>query len=444
MINERKLYGNRLLLSKDIYNFSSIAKFKTDFFKADPFILHTKKLMKDLRRYMKKEFNEKWLTKNLEYIKLSKHESATLCAFSPYRYFNYSFKYAGIVSERPLKLLFLAEELSLIGLARSFAMPYIHARVTTPRTKAVCDTMDYVNGRYHIECPILEPKFTIEFNGTYMPPSKYFYICSKKDNWLLKKFNETELHQQVFAGRKHHFYNLHIGTCSSFEPLDGISFWIYRNDIWHFATLNCYFGFTFQNVTKKCLGQKRVLMIGDSHIMYRKQALEAHQLMNATLIRSSVPAHTLAQLRSSFNKFKNQSNLVIVLNTGHWAFHHLDTSTYVSDMIGIFREIQYLKLSNPSAHIIWIESSAVSFNTYHVRGKINVVIGAMNDWVNYNMRKLGIDIVPAFDISLPMQEHTKDGAHYLELLEEEVRSNRGKVSVGGAISSVLILKICPS
>ena len=59
-------------------------------------------------------------------------------------------------------------------------------------------------------------------------------------------------------------------------------------------------------------------------------------------------------------------------------------------------------------------------------------------------KKLSIDIVPAFDISLPMQEHTKDGAHYLELLEEEVRSNPGKVSVGGAISSVLIHKICPS
>ena len=73
----------------------------------------------------------------------------------------------------------------------------------------------------------------------------------------------------------------------------------------------------------------------------------------------------------------------------------------------------------------------------------NLVIVAINDWLNHFMKELGVDIIPAFDIAFPMSSHTKDFAHYFNYVEEDVITHKERASVGGVVSSILVNHICP-
>ena len=66
----------------------------------------------------------------------------------------------------------------------------------------------------------------------------------------------------------------------------------------------------------------------------------------------------------------------------------------------------------------------------------------MNDLVNWNMERIGVPVVKAFDISLPVGFSVRDTRHYHELFGKDVITNKKRISVGGAIISVLVNKMC--
>ena len=129
---------------------------------------------------------------------------------------------------------------------------------------------------------------------------------------------------------------------------------------------------------------------------------------------------------------------VVLMNSGHWALRHLDPASYISDMTEVFNILRTLIKPPNNLRIIWIQSSAMSYKTKYIfRWKVNNIIAAMNDWVDWNMEKIGVPVLKSYDISVPMNSKTYDGIHYRELLRKDVTSHKHHVSVGGAIDSVL-------
>ena len=173
---------------------------------------------------------------------------------------------------------------------------------------------------------------------------------------------------------------------------------------------------------------------------YRYSAFK-HYGIKATYMYANVASQMLYILKEKIAYYFAQNTSVLVFNIGQWNLQYLDYATYVSDMMEVFSTIQSLQRAYPQVQFVWVETEAVNFNKERLRFKTNFAMSAMNDWVNYNMRKLELKVIPAFDITILMQTYTTDGCHYLDLLQQDVNKNR--VSVGGAIDSVLFHKICP-
>ena len=439
---DKRIYGN-ISFPHDIYNFSNLERFSSSFYKNNPQERLIEHKMQDHRDYMKNEFKDKWLDANLRYRTLSKNQSSLLCLFSPHKFFIYSFRFFKIITNYPVRLSFAIEETPISSVSHIIQPANIHASVSTQRTKAVCDTMHFSDGKYYVECPILEPKFLVSFWGTYMPPSVYHYICNRKDNWLLKECNNTYFEKQGLMLSTLNYPNLDLQTCSSHKSVHDNGFWIKIKEIWHYATPYCFYPFRFKHSTKECLQTKRVIMIGDSHMNYRRMALSQYEILNSTFIHITVSSQFAEVLKDDILTLNSSDDVVVVMNTGHWSVRYLDVATYISDMVQSFNTISSILKMNPAPQLIWVEITAMPYNNYHFRARTTAMVAALNDWTNYHMRKLGVDIVPAFNISLPMNEHTRDGAHYKELLEDDAYTKADQVSVGGAIDSVLIHTICP-
>ena len=445
LISDKKLYENVSYNSADVYDLSSLGHFRTDFYKKYPGRSLSFKAMKVLRDYIKDEFKDKVLDRNLEYTVVSENadQHDVLCSPSPNDYFTYSFHTVGIFGMNPEKILFHVEEKKNSIHDHPFMFPNVHAEITTLRTKYFCETLDYIDGRYSIECPLLQEEFTVSFRGTYVSPSVYQVICPRLDYWLLKTYNNSDLGRDGHTINLKNLPSLSLPNCSSKDAPKSLLFWIQLEQVWHLSSMSCYYSFSFDRETKECLKSKNIVMIGDSHMRYRHAALQKHGVLKASFTNAHVASDMLSKMRNNLARLKSSDSPVLIFNTGHWSLRQLDIATYISDMVETFEVIRSLKQSNPAAQVIWVESSALSYNEYHFRFKVNLPVAAMNDWINHNMRQLGADIIPAFHISVTMQNHTKDGAHYQEILEKDVFTRKDKVSVGGAIDSVLIRTICP-
>ena len=171
--------------------------------------------------------------------------------------------------------------------------------------------------------------------------------------------------------------------------------------------------------------------------------MKKYLLVNATYNIGYLASHVNSQLVANTKIIKNSRNPVVILNAGQRSFAYTDAASYMSDMMETFEILSSLTVKIPTAKFIWVETSAFPHKIFHSRWRVNNFMAAMNEWVNYHMNRIGVEVVPAFDISHHMRDHSKDGCHYFDFLEQDVVLYKEKVSVGGAIISVLINTICP-
>ena len=133
----------------------------------------------------------------------------------------------------------------------------------------------------------------------------------------------------------------------------------------------------------------------------------------------------------------------LVVNAGHHDLIGLDLITYIATMSDVFKIFRRLMDLRNSPKIIWIETMPTHPDGLHGGYMTNQVVEGVNDWVNFNMYNLGVEVVHAYNIVIPMTSNHKGyGVHYYHFLGPLVRKGQ-KVSVGGAIVSVLVHIICP-
>ena len=377
-------------------------------------------------------------TKNKEHK--NKRPTSLFCKFSPFDHFSYSFKFKGVIKRSMLNIAFTIEE--KLRRFNSFQLlPNILAVVTTNRTKVQCDTVDYRQGKYRIECPILEPRFVVSIRGSYIPPSKYEAFCPIEDNWLIRNITSIDLQKLGHDLSNEDYPNLNLKQCTHYRVGRGLLFWMKVNGIWHLASQTCVYPFTLSISMKSCLMKKSILMFGDSLMKWRHHALV--NLSNITDVSFQPSLVSLyVQLKELLLTGFNNTQTILVINNGLHHFRGMNAAVYISDMREVFSVVQDLQKQNLVRQIIWVETAAVTVNGFHQRFAKNPTIAAMNDWTNHNMRTLGVDIVPAYQISLPMHDQASDGRHYCEDFRRKCKGKHGRVNVGGAIISVLIEKIC--
>ena len=454
LFQENKLYGSASFPVGDIFNFSKIARFPTAYFKTG-----TKSSQRNIRwinkntvpHYMLNEFKEKWFTRNVV-NNVSRSVVSLLCSLNPFNYFKYTVQFLGIKSGSPSKALFIIDEKNLSTHPNYVVVPNIYgpvlwsniyADITTPRTQASCSTTDYIKGRYFIECPLLEYKFNIAITGSYLAPSIYDYKCKQNDAWLIKSYTYTDLETSALGSISKAFENLTLPKCTTNDFSNTPGFWIKLEGVWHFATRKCFYPFTFDQKKKECLKKKTFITFGDSHTRRRTAAMKKYLLVDATYINGYLASHVNSLLVANTKIIKNSRNPVVILNAGHWSFVYTDAASYMSDMMETFEIISSLRVKIPTAKFIWMETTSIPHNEFHGRRRVNNFIVALNEWVNYHMNRIGVEVVPAFDISHHMRDHSMDGCHYFDFLEQDAVLYKDKISVAGAIISVLINTICP-
>ena len=449
MLQENNLYGD--LNSRDFYDLSALQIFPTNFFVNRPPASWKERNndMKQLTNVTNQKHNNKWLSKILIlHPHMSKKFKTLLCSYHALDYFAYHFEYLGLreanTSNTP-KIMIAVHETrkanhgdvlkSILGVG---VLPNIFGNVSTPITTSACDTLSYIRGKYYIECPILESDFTIHIRATYLPPSKYRYLCESDENYLLKTYSSTDLKTLGLYLSKPFSQSTKMPKCTSAAAPKKPGFWIKLGRVWHWSTKQCYQSFRFDNSTRQCLKAKNILLIGDSHMRGRNDVLTGWKIWNVTYMFATVSAELAERLDKCT---RDTIPDVIVLGSGSWSLTFQDVSTYLSDMKKVFQLIKSLKAESPSVHFIWID--ILPYNHNHHKWMHNLVAVAMNDWVNHSMKELGVDIIPAFDIAFPMSSHTWDFIHYFGHVEEDVMIYKERASVGGVISSILINYICP-
>ena len=452
LFSENKLYGNIAFPDNDIYNFTRLTRFSTSFFKTGPKSRMRRDfwvLPQEITRYMINEFKEPWFNRSLANIHLNSTILRRLCSLNPLQYFNYTVQFLEMKMGHPPKAVFSVSESRQGTHLNYVVLPYIYgpalwsnvyADVNTPRTRASCVTTDYIKGTYFIECPLLESEYVVKIAGSYLSPSMYRYKCTKNDTWLIQTYTNYDLKETRLAsiGNK----NWTLSKCTT-RGKNGPGFWIKIRNVWHWTSGKCFYPFTFDEKKKECLSKKTVFSFGDSHLRYRTWALSRYHIVNGTHESIGIASHMNKQLVEYIPEMTNSPNPVVILNSGHWAFACTDPASYMSEMIDTFKLLRSLMIKIPAVKFIWVESTALPHNNYHTRWNVNSFIAAMNDWINHHMDRIGVEVIPAHEISHPMRMQAKDGIHYFELLEEDVVQNIEKVSVGGAIASVLINSICP-
>ena len=179
------------------------------------------------------------------------------------------------------------------------------------------------------------------------------------------------------------------------------SFWIKRKTIWHWSSYKCYFHFNSDTELSNCLNKTELMMFGDSHMYYRYLAIKSHFNWDIYCTRETIAAHFLYEHRARQALLLNvRQPTAVIMNCAQNNLVHAEPLSYISDMMEIFKLINVLKDSKDMLKFIWIETLAVPFSRpKHHRFRENNIIAALNDLVNWNMERIGVPVVKAYDIS---------------------------------------------
>ena len=432
-------------LTNDLFNMTPIYRFHTHVLVNNPAVHHSKQKKCIVHNKVKlfSLFREKARKGNImqdgQYSKIDVDIYGRTCHYNPYTEYRYDFSahFNGTsvhihINETPLVLnSTVVHGNNLFGL------------VKTGRTVTACYLMSYQCYMYTFVCPILDGNFHIEISATYITFVRKGFVC-KRNNWVLKRYtcNFFDMCQEA-----RYLVTNNTNTTCKHSKSHTFGFWLKVNKTFHWSTRECYYSVTFKTSQIKCLREKSIIMIGDSHTRNRIQAIQsAYHMPNMSRRRSTFTTDALCTLLEVYNMLlKGTAKLdVLVVNTGAHDYGFLDTLIYiasVNEIIQVFKKLSDLR--NPPK-VIWVETTPVANNGFYRGSANNKAIEACNTWINHNLKKIGVEVIHAFDIAIPMtSENRGDGQHYYHFLGKNTKY-APKVNVGGAVVSVLVHAICPT
>ena len=316
--------------------------------------------------------------------------------------------------------------------------------VRTARTVSSCRLVEYNEDRiYTFHCPILEDKFRIDIIATYITITKTILLSPRKV-LKLKHFTNDLFQRTNGADLLTNSVKL---TCKD-SRMHEAGFWVKINSYFHWSTTICHYPFSFKLSQVLCLREKSILMLGDSHNIMRISAIKAsYNMPKMTDYNINHALPMWCNLTEIYHGILNGTTQVDVLvaNAGAHDIGFINILLYIATMRDIIDLFQAFSRLRVPPQIIWIETTPIGNNGFHRGMATNQMMEACNDWISHHMEKVGVQVIHAFDVAIPMSsKHRGDGQHYYHDLGKNARyKDTNKVNVGGAITSILVHAICP-
>lgn len=444
-------------LHEDIFNISGLYSYNSIYFKnrsnADTCSAADTSVRLDMvyemrRSLLNKYANDLFFVNTVEYVFLEERNAQDMymCSYGPGNFAYSTHCHALSSVQRPnhtgfgFSFIECAIKETYKGGHYPSAMSNIFGRVYSTHTLTNCEPFDYTEGTYFLSCRVLhgQKNTTIDIYGSYVPSNQYHFQCMKKDMWLINKIRIEDIFNYDQFGPR----DLQFPVCSDRELNHAPGHWQMIKGVGHWVS-KCYFSYNLSIRHLHCLYRKPIILIGDSHMRERFHPLAKYMNHISQYFYSTVPSHLMSLIDNYAVPFLNvYEDGLVVLNSGHWSLRQLNIMSYVSEMRELFDLIYNLRRRFPNNRFIWIEITAVAYDSWHLRWIQNPEIAAMNTWVNHNMENLGVEILHAYDISIAMESYAKDGVHYHVLIGDDAYKNNQIVNVGGAIASVLVNMIC--
>ena len=351
------------------------------------------------------------------------------CSYDPYLHYSYSCQTHRTSS---YVLVYVLE--TPLQKARMKRKPnYLMGSIKTNLTVSSCRNIDFfTNGTYLFSCPVLEDNPTIAITATYVSTATSVFKCESTPLWTLQKFQlKLRTDVRIMAN----------SMCSSSKDHEA-GFWLKVGGQYHWAAKNCYYPYHFDQRQRECLSNKSVIMFGDSHTTTRLCLKHAYKLDRIVQYQTIEALNLLVNLFKVYKKcLIGKCVDVLVSNVAHHDLREQDIIAYIAGMSDIFRMFERFKKLNNPPQIIWVETMPVAENGFHGAMMTNQAVEALNDWVDFSLKGVGVEILYAYKITITMTSQTRDGSHFHCFLGQHIK--RQKVNVVGAAVSVMVNMMCP-
>lgn len=383
------------------------------------------------------------LAKNLKYDKLSRNDALLMGLCQETTSFRYEISLDKYFRKKQLLISVVEHNIRVLNVT---SVPsYLFGIISTWNSKSMCKTYMDRNmtntgnvRKYLIACPLYGKRVNILVQATYEKVILYSYSCPTNNlHFIFHKTSDLSTDKNGTHVKPISY----LPQCAAGTLDHKPGFWLKMKRVWHWTNKKCYFPFTISLAFRQCLSirRDRILLIGDSHVRYQRDALLKYYEMQIKYMKATTSLHLVQTLNRTSTSLSQ--NAILFLNSGVWDLGFMDLISYITGMSDLFVAIRNLQGVKPNITIIWMETAAHSY-TEHVRFNINPIIEGINQWVNHHMRNIGVKIISYFDISIPMEAFTKDGIHYHVLMDSDVSTNTSIISVGGAILSILLRHLC--
>lgn len=231
------------------------------------------------------------------------------------------------------------------------------------------------------------------------------------------------------------------GICNHTKKPAKPAFWFKTKNQWHWFTKNCYFIYDLTKQQETCIRNQSIVLFGDSHFRHQFQAMSKYKFQHLAYRQVTTAMHVVARIQDWLEEYKNSSQRVdsIVISTGHHDLLHLGPIYYIAYFEEIFNLISLIQNLKDPPKVLWQEITPIEKDKFPAVTVNNRLIIAFNTWTGHKMQKLGVGIVPAFDMAWAMPGYTKDGLHH----NYATKTNNATIGhIGGAMVAVLMSMLC--
>ena len=265
-----------LTLPEDLYDLSSLYKFKTHMFLDDPafhkevykWISGTKLVAraKKLLEY----FQYEWLLTGNNYTLLTLPRGVDIngrnCSYNPFDEYKYHYNAYQINGQIHIHVTEIRLQQTENNQQR---MNNIFGSVKTRDTVKRCYLDDYFNNNtHHIVCDVLQKDFSITISAVYISITNHIFKCKPNDIRELRHYRSEYFpkHDVKILQSKASLSRSKQTKCASGRG-HNTGHWLRIDSIFHWATKSCYYPLSFDKSTLKCLRKKKIHIFGDMDVI---------------------------------------------------------------------------------------------------------------------------------------------------------------------------------
>ncbi len=314
----------------------------------------------------------------------------------------------------------------------------------------LCDVIDYFNGSYVAQCHLGETCYNVSVVLSYTR----FVAYSAKIPSVLRRLIWNHTYCPVISHAKPHI--IRKAPECSIDPEGRVSWYKEHGRNWTIVVDQCKVDISDSTFFKSCIQTfSSITFIGDSHNRFNYYyVLYKLGLLNNHLPRTLWGDHNTGNIYFKGVRYAESSakginetvkqfgslpgKHVVIVNGGIWDLRDRGIVNFMNAFSSIMSAV--IELKKTKLRLIWLSSVSYPENI-NPDGRSNPGIGAINCWVNCQLKSLGVEV---FDISFSASNIRNEDnvCHHHYLCKDTDTSSEIYGPVGEEIVHSLITYIC--